>query len=55
MKRLTPCFVALARQAEHEALIYHRLGDKDEEEHARQLVRHYMDAARNFKRHELRI
>lgn len=49
MKRLSTCFVALARSAEHEALIYHRLGDDSEEEHARQLVRHYMDAARIAK------
>lgn len=49
MKRLTTCFVALARSAEHEAQLYHRLGDAMEEEHSRQLVRHYMDAARRFK------
>lgn len=55
MKRLSVCFVALARSADHEACIYHRLGDKDEEEHARQLVRHYMDAARRSKNNEVRI
>lgn len=49
MKSFAPCFVALARIADHEAAIYHRLGDRDEEEHARQLQRHYMDAARKAK------
>lgn len=49
MKRLSTCFVALARCAEHEAQLYHRLGDRMEEEHSRQLVRHYMDSARRFK------
>lgn len=55
MKRMSTSFVALARIADHEACIYHRLGDKDEEEHSRQLVRHYMDAARKAKRNEVRI
>lgn len=49
MKHLTACFVALARSAEHEAMLYHLLGDAMQEEHARQLVRHYMDSARRFK------
>lgn len=53
MKRLSPCFVALARSAEHQAIIYHHLGDQVEEEHSRQLVRHYMDAARRAKSHEV--
>lgn len=51
MKNLTACFVALARSAEHTAMLFHRLGDRDEEEHARQMVRHYMDSARRFKMH----
>lgn len=51
MKRLIATFVALARIAEHKALILHRLGDLDEEEHARQLARHYMDSARFTKSH----
>lgn len=56
MKRLSTCFVALARSAEHVALLYHCLGDSEQEEHARQLVRHYMDAARRAKTNEpLRI
>lgn len=55
MKRLSICFVALARSAEHQANLYHQLGDKDEEEHSRQLVRHYMDAARRSKSNEVRV
>ena len=55
MKRLSTCFVALARSAEHTAILYHHLGDRDQEEHSRQLVRHYMDAARRAKTNELRI
>lgn len=54
MKRLAICFVALARIASREAAIYHRLGDIDEEEHARQLVRHYLDSARRSKTQEVR-
>lgn len=52
MKHLTTTFVSLARIASHQAAIYSRLGDRDEEEHARQLVRHYMDSARFTKSHQ---
>lgn len=54
MKRLIATFVALARIAEHKALILHRLGDAVEEEHERQLARHYMDAARRSQQLEKR-
>lgn len=52
---MSTAFVALARSAEHEAIIYHRLGDREEEEHSRQLVRYYMDSARQFKANEVRV
>lgn len=54
MKRLTACFVALARSASHEANLLHKLGDSEEEEHARQLARHYMDSAKRFKANQQR-
>ena len=54
MKRLSTSYVALARIADHAAAIYHRLGDIDNEEHERQLQRHYMDQARIFKSNEVR-
>jgi hypothetical protein len=44
--------VNLARSAEHAATLYHHLGDVAEEEHARQLVRHYMDSARRTRNNE---
>jgi hypothetical protein len=52
MKRLSTCFVALARSAKHEALLYHLLGDREQEAHCEELVRGYMHSARTSKSNE---
>lgn len=52
MKRLSTCFVALARSAKHRALIYHLLGDVEQEMHCGELVRGYMNSARVSKLNE---
>jgi len=49
MKCLSTHFVALARSAHRESMLYHSLGDHDMEEFCGQLVRDYMDRARHAK------